>query len=466
MNVRRTHPYARPCLALVFALVAVSSDLAAQSGWQAVSVINRRPTGRGFHSLAYDFGRGVTVLFGGWNNAALGDTWEWDGVAWAQRSPMTSPPARCCYAIAYDVTRGRVVLFGGTNNTVDFADTWEWDGVNWTQRMPANAPSPRRQVRAAFDWSIGRVVIFGGGVGGLGTPTHADAWEWTGSDWVQRTSAPSPRWSHGLAYDAMNQGLLVYGGSPSGGVVPLGDTWLASAGSWVQSNPAISPPPLTRVQIADHPLRGLIALFGGQNGAFSDQTWIWDGFTWTQDPRPGPSARGEHGVAFDLARDRLVLFGGYDGSYHSDTWEYSPGGLATWHPFGNACSGTAGPPRLALAGSSRPVLGSIVTLELAGVASAVSTWVALGLSDQTAGGVPLPIALSGIGMTGCVLFASVDATVQVPISAGVAVLPLQVPIDPALYGAMVFATGIAVEPGANPLGVLLSNACALTIGAF
>ncbi|MBI5849451.1 MAG: hypothetical protein HZB39_00200 [Planctomycetes bacterium] len=429
-----------PCTVAAIVLGLATSTVFAQSGWQQISVPTRAP----------------------------GDTWEWDGVAWAQRTPQTSPPARCCYAIAYDVTRARVVLFGGTDSRVDFADTWEWDGVNWTQRTPLQAPSPRRQVRAAFDWNIGRVVVYGGGVGGLGTPTYADVWEWTGNDWIPRTTSVSPgqRWSHGLAWDSRNNGLLVYGGSPSGGVITLGDTWLATPGTWLQVNPAISPPPLTRVQIADHPFRGLIALFGGQNGAFSDQTWIWDGFTWTQDPRTGPSARGENGVAFDVARDRLVLFGGYDGTYRSDTWEYSPGGLATWHPFGQACAGGAGPPRLGLTGGSRPVSGSNADLELAGVATALSAWIAFGLSDQIAGGVPLPIALTGIGMTGCALFASVEASAAVPIQNGVASFALSVPLDPTLIGAVLFATGIAVEPGANPAGLVLSNAIKLTIGLY
>ena len=33
--------------------------------------------------MAYDAAHGQVVLFGGFNTRALGDTWTWDGAAWA-----------------------------------------------------------------------------------------------------------------------------------------------------------------------------------------------------------------------------------------------------------------------------------------------------------------------------------------------------------------------------------------------
>ena len=45
---------------------------------------------------------------------------------------------------------------------------------------------------------------------------------------------------------------------------------------------------------------------------------------WTQKQDVGPSARGEHGIAYEEARERAVLFGGRagGGTLQGDTWEW------------------------------------------------------------------------------------------------------------------------------------------------
>src|SRR5437762_219891 len=92
---------------------------AAQPGDQPASALAREG-----HALAYASARGVTVLFGGC--CVLGDTWEWDGTTWTQRSPAASPPARSYHALAYDAGHAVTVLFGGLGNGgSDFGDTWE-----------------------------------------------------------------------------------------------------------------------------------------------------------------------------------------------------------------------------------------------------------------------------------------------------------------------------------------------------
>ena len=50
-------------------------------------------------------------------------------------------------------------------------------------------------------------------------------------------------------------------------------------------------------------LRELVVLFGGETSSetFAD-TWEWDGTTWTQRASSGPSARTNHAMAYDSAR--------------------------------------------------------------------------------------------------------------------------------------------------------------------
>ena len=118
-------------------------------------------------AMAYDSGRGRVVLFGGYRYPPYpypGDTWEWDGSTWIQKTPPTSPPARTLHAMAYDSVRGRLVLFGGLDYSTGArrGDTWEWDGTTWINRTPATNPSARSGHAMVYDSARGRVVLFGG----------------------------------------------------------------------------------------------------------------------------------------------------------------------------------------------------------------------------------------------------------------------------------------------------------------
>jgi hypothetical protein len=68
-------------------------------------------------------------------------------------------------------------------------------------------------------------------------------------------------------------------------------------------------------------------LFGGRDATqrWLDDTWEWDGTTWTRHMITGPSARFGHGMAYDSARAVTVLCGGVAGE--TDTWEWDG---ATW----------------------------------------------------------------------------------------------------------------------------------------
>ena len=58
-----------------------------------------------------------------------------------------------------------------------------------------------------------------------------------------------------------------------------------------------------------------VVLFGGQSGGTnSNQTWVWNGSTWTHLSPPGsPTPRNFAGMAADHANNQIVLFGGAGG---------------------------------------------------------------------------------------------------------------------------------------------------------
>ncbi len=152
------------------------------------------PSAREDHVMVYDSVRKVTVLFGGLMQR---DTWTWDGVVWTKVRipPAQKPSARSSFSMAFDEARGKTVLFGGydvTNGLVD--DTWEFDGVVWAQvRSATTTPLPRREHGMAYDSARQRIVLFGGAGG---SRQFGDTWEWDGKVWTEVISTkptPAPR---------------------------------------------------------------------------------------------------------------------------------------------------------------------------------------------------------------------------------------------------------------------------------
>ena len=242
--------------------------------WRQVS--NTGPAARRWHSMAYDNQRGVSVLFGGQDGSGLiGDTWEWDGTAWTQvgGSSPSAPSPRKNHAIAYDSQRGVSVLFGGQGGSGLIGDTWEWNGTAWAQvgGSSPSAPSPRREYAMAYDSQRGVSVLFGGEdhSGLLG-----DTWEWDGSSWTQAaTAGPAARQTHAMAYNSLRGFTVLFGGQDSN-FNRLGDRWSWDGSSWAQLT-ATSPAARNSHALAYDPQRESMVLFAGKDGSgnYLGDTW-------------------------------------------------------------------------------------------------------------------------------------------------------------------------------------------------
>lgn len=294
--------------------------------WQEME---KGPSGRSNHAVAYDSARKRLVLFGGYGGGFLDDTWEWDGVRWMRMTPTTRPPARYGHALAYDAGRERVVLFGG-NSGEALRDVWEWDGTSWTNVTPATGgPSPRSYLALTYDSVRQRVLLFGG----LGANAFGDTWEWDGNarEWTNVTpsTSPSPRYRHALAYDDTRGKVVLFGGT---GGTASSDTWEwdGVTRAWTKLTPPSSPPAREQHALVFDPWRGVIVLFGGSAASeYLDDTWAWDGTNWSNrtpgDPRWRPPSRAGHALAYDEQNERVLVVGGFSGSGAAlgDTWQWN-----------------------------------------------------------------------------------------------------------------------------------------------
>jgi hypothetical protein len=97
-----------------------------------------------------------------------------------------------------------------------------------------------------------------------------DTWSWNGTTWTRLTPATSPpaRYAAAMTYDAHTRSVVLYGGASS--------------------------------QIST-----------GSSSNFLDDTWTWDGSTWTQRNRLAhPPALVGGGMVYDAAARNAVLAGG------------------------------------------------------------------------------------------------------------------------------------------------------------
>ncbi len=408
--------------------------------------------------LAYDSARRRTICYGGYlaGTAQPSGTWEWDGTSWSERYPLTNPPARARSTIAFDRKRSTLVMFGGDAGTALLDDTWEWNGSDWRRASPTVRPAGRVGHASAYDATRNTVVIQGG-VGPAG-PLF-DTWEWDGAKWTDSTHAikPSSFIGHAMAFDERRQRLVMFGGFDLGGKL-LTETWEWDGLAWSRRTPANSPAGRYDHALTYEALRGRGVLYGGYFGAKRElyDTWEWDGTGWSQRtvvtiPRSLPG----NSMTFDADRERIVFFGNH-------TWEYATTSPARAELFGSGCMGSVGTPRLQPVEASRPWLGDVFEMDVTSAPSPLLAVVWLGASRTNWGVLPLPLDLTGAGMSGCSLLASPDILLPV---AGKGRVALAIPAQTSLIGAMIHHQAFVADPPVNALGLVTSNGVSGRIGA-
>lgn len=165
---------------------------------------------RSYTDVTYDQDRGKIVMIGGYSyNTATAmyqyDTaiWEWDVTAatWGQLIPAASsaiPAARTNHTIVYDGGRRVVVMFGGrgnpTTNNVQLNDSWEWDAASlgWTQTTPTVgiAPLPRESTTLIYDSTHGSTFLFGGTVNADTTYGPQEIWTYSPNNAPRPNGSP------------------------------------------------------------------------------------------------------------------------------------------------------------------------------------------------------------------------------------------------------------------------------------
>ncbi len=325
----------------------------------------RTPTPRFSFCLGPDSTRVGVVLFGGTDpqGNTLDDTWTWNGTDWAMAATTSPRPAPLPFLyppMADDPLRGRTLLVSD--------GLWEWDGNRWTQaiqpglRAQALAFDPNRQRMLLYELAGGmvedevRILSWDGTLlreewartaprnqGQLTTdllrgdvamvhfdPISAAAEVHYGGSrgWTREplNSAGFQRDRFALAMDPVRDDLVVFGGS-DGASQWNGETWLYDRTTSAWRLATASGPP-ARVSAAAHwdPLGQRVLLFGGytQAGGWTDETWSWDGRSWSRlQPLHSPPPMSRPGMTTDASSGRVLLAGRSTRSNRLEVWDWN-----------------------------------------------------------------------------------------------------------------------------------------------
>ena len=128
--------------------------------------------------------------------------------------------------------------------------------------------------------------------------------------------------------------------------------------------------------------------------------------------------------------------------------------------FGSGCG-------LSLGGAALPVLGSTLLADVGSVPSGSPAFMMVGDSNATWFGIPLPIVLDPIGLTGCLLHQNIALEAVgtcAATSPNTARYSLPIPSVHTLVGATIYLQAWAPSALANPGGLITSNALTVVLG--
>ena len=247
------------------------------------------------------------------------------GPTWTQLSPSDNPPALQAPSMAYDSATSQLILTGESSSSENLEETWLFDGTDWTQLQPATSPPARYGGSLAYDSSSSQLILFGGIAG---TNYLNDTWAWNGTTWTDVTpaspaSSPGARDGASLVYDSATSQLVLFGGSNGS---YLDDTWIwdGIADVWDEMSPSFVPPGRSFAVMAFDPAPSadeLLMFSGDMSPEYSD-VYFWDGSNWeytsSQLQCPGygpgsyctPGVTGGATIADDGASNQLLQFGG------------------------------------------------------------------------------------------------------------------------------------------------------------
>ncbi|MCW3978714.1 MAG: hypothetical protein NWF12_03100 [Candidatus Bathyarchaeota archaeon] len=187
-------------------------------------------------------------------------------------------------------------------------------------RSSDDRPSPRFGHRMAYDPMNERVLLFGGAIWENRYTFFDDLWSYDPSTntWTEVEGGPGPsgRFNHMMVYVPDRHQLFLFGGF--GASDRVGDTWIydIEANEWTRVQPQNSPSPRSDAAIAYDEANGVVILHDGycRDDSHPQDTWVYDfgENDWMlMDPEESPKPQYGHHMIYDSLNRKVVMYGGH-----------------------------------------------------------------------------------------------------------------------------------------------------------
>jgi len=156
------------------------------------------------------------------------------------------------------------------------------------------------------------VLVNGGPERGKPAEDPLELWSWDGAQW-SLISAEGPVWRNwaAIAYDSARDVLVIHGGLQTHN--SFDETWEWDGQTWTKFASASSPGGREGALMAYDAARETMILFGGATPEMQihGDTWEWGGQSWRKVSESGPSARFPGGMVYDPVRRETLMYSGH-----------------------------------------------------------------------------------------------------------------------------------------------------------
>lgn len=255
-----------------------------------------------------------------------------------QQSPTPEP--RAGHELVWHAGLGMVLLVNGdhvSSNEPGLIWGWDAEAGAW-QIVSDDAPPSRSLGGVAYDAAQDTLVLYGGSVSFENVSDETWVWDWQADTW-QQFEGPGRRDHFAMAY--AGDGIIVYGGQDTFNNEQWTDTWLwdGAIESWTQLATDGSGPVRYHYAYGYDSVRNRVLLFGGTDGGRDyNDLYGWDlefpeGWQ-VLDAGTGPSPRSYARMAYHAASEMMVVFGGFTSSGPvNETWLWNG---ASWTEYESA----------------------------------------------------------------------------------------------------------------------------------
>lgn len=240
---------------------------------------------------------------------------------------------------------GEVLNTGGFDLACIGNESQPWVRVGTTGPANPQLPPPRVGASGAWDPDTNAFLLYGGYDAADANTYLGDTWAWQKGKWtaIASTSAPPARAYAAGAYDKAAKSFVLFGGYNTQTGTNYNDTWTFDGKTWTQQHPVHSPPLLNQASdrmAYDDTTGTAVLLTSGSLGTGASDTWTWDGTDWTEHAAATePSPRWQPALSYDPDTGGLILFGGsngYQGSDLADTWQWDGSNWTALSPASSA----------------------------------------------------------------------------------------------------------------------------------